>query len=89
MTELAEDKNVVVRPDLQPVLTSSYRNCLLLFSAAGWAEIKLGIKRSRSEKEGTVYAHTILKKRKAVKSPLETGVDVGFHEMKKKFRGWE
>lgn len=63
-TELNENGNVVMSSDLQQTLSVRYRNFSLLFFANGWAEPKLGTKRSKSEKNGGMYAQTTMKKRK-------------------------
>lgn len=54
MTGLDEDRNELMRLDSQPALTTSHKNWPRLFSAAGWAELNLGVKWSRSEKKSTI-----------------------------------
>lgn len=78
MTEIDEYEYVVMMLDSQPELRSLYRNKWLLFSVPGWNEPKLGMKRYRSDKKGTMYFRTTLKIRKTKKSPpkTEAGVDV-------------
>lgn len=66
VTKVVKDVLVLMRLYSEPELTSSYSNLSLLLFAAGWAELKLGMKRSRPERKSTVYVQTALKKRKRV-----------------------
>lgn len=51
LMELDEDRNVVMKPDSQPVLTCLYRNRSLLFLASEWPDLTLIMKRSGSKKK--------------------------------------
>lgn len=55
---------MVMQPNSQRALTTSYRSRSLLFSAAVRAEIKLDMKRPCFEKKGTIYLETTPKKKK-------------------------
>lgn len=61
VSELVAEVDVVRRPGSQLSSKSSYRNLSLLFSAAGWAELRQVVKRSRYEEKGAPYVKTALK----------------------------
>lgn len=81
VTELDAQANVMMRPDSQPALTSSYKFQSLLFSVGGCAEHNLRINRSRSEKKSVLYVAMTLKKRKTIQSRLETKAYAGSDDM--------
>lgn len=58
----------MIWPDWQPAPVSSYRNWSLPFSTAGRTELKLAMKRCRSEKEGKIYLRTTVKDIKRLNS---------------------
>lgn len=84
VTELADDGNSMMRLNSKTALTKSCRNGFLLFCLAGFAESKLGMKRSRSEKNGMMFLRKRPKKKKAGKLFVETGADVCTQETKEK-----
>lgn len=53
-----------------------------MFSTTGWAELKLGVRQSRSEQKAAMYVENILKKMKTGTSVVQTRVDAGAQEMK-------
>lgn len=61
-------RNMLMSPDSQPALTSSHNKRLLLFSAAGREEPKLGTKWSSFEKRSTIYVQTTLERKKLANS---------------------
>lgn len=69
----------MIKWDLHRALKYFYRKWLLFFSAAGLSEPKLGMKRSRSEKNGVTYLQTEKKKRKITMSLIEAGAVAGDH----------
>lgn len=84
MAKNDEDENVVMRSELKPALTSLYEGLLPLCSTAGWSKPKLGVKRYRSEKNGTMYLRTTLMTWKTRESILEARAGAGAHNMKAK-----
>lgn len=70
-----------MRPDWWPELSSSYTNQLRLLYASGWVKLELGVKLSRSQKNGTIYVQKTLKKRKTAKSDLRKEAGAGTHDM--------
>lgn len=82
VTELDKNENKVMRLDSQLVLTTCYRNCSLLYSAAEWTEPKLGAIQCRSEQKSTTHVENTVKKKRMGMSPLEIKADAGLQEMK-------
>lgn len=54
-TSVDDDWNVVMRPDLQPVLTFLCRNCSLLFSTVVSAKPNVDMNRPVSGRTSTMY----------------------------------
>lgn len=71
-------------PALPSALKYSYRNQSLLFYAAVRAEPKLGMERSSSEKESTIYLQTTLKDRRTIKLSLGIKDVAGSHDTTEK-----
>lgn len=65
VTVLDEHGKLVRPSDWHPALKSSCRNRWLLFPTAGWVTIILSLKRSRPEKNGTMYVRKILMKKES------------------------
>lgn len=72
----------LIETDLQPALKASYMICWLLFSVAGWTDLKLGMKRSSIKRMGKMYLETNLKENKATRLQLEARADAQGNDMK-------
>lgn len=83
--ELDEDGNMMLQPDTQTALKFLYENWALLLSATVWLEIRLGMRRPRSEKNGTTNVDSALKKLKTGNYPLETEAGAGSPEIKEEY----
>lgn len=69
-------------PDSLPALTASYRNQLLLSYAPGRTKPKLGMKRSKPEKKGTIFVQKNAEEKTHDGVMQKTAAKAGFEDLK-------
>lgn len=88
VTKKDDDRKVVMRPDSQPVVTSLFKNSLLLSSAAEHTDRKSNMRRRISDDIGNASPKNKLKRTIMTRTLMEPEAQISAHERKWHFLGW-